>query len=490
MNATDPETSLEEPVESAEQPRRLDIAVAISDVGPCKKHVKVTIPREEIDRQMDDSVDRLKRETPLPGFRPGRAPRALFLRRFRKELSDEVKSTLLQNSLKQIDEDYKLEPMSPPKLDLGAIELPLEGALDFELDVEVRPQFAVPNFKGLKIGKPNVEITDEDVELRTRWYLKRYGRLVPKVQGTAELGDTVTADLTFLGPDGAVVGEHKELEFRVARELRLQDGAAPGFDEAIAGAAIGDTRTVEFKAGSSVPVPELRSTTLSLQVHVKDLKTVELPEITPQFLHSVGVLSLEDLHEEVRNRLTHRYAAEARQIVRNQVFDQLIKSTPFDLPTDLVAREERNTVSRMIAQLRDEGVSDDQIRAHVAEMRSNAHESTLRNFKEFLILAKIAEAEGIKVEDEDIEFEIGAIAARNDESPRRVRARLEKESGLDSLSERILDQKVVDLVLQHAEFVPLAVSKNPPDDPVETLEVTAIPVPETSGDEASAEASS
>ena len=124
--------------------------------------------------------------------------------------------------------------------------------------------------------------------------------------------------------------------------------------------------------------------------------------------------------------------------MRRQIVDQLIQQVPFDLPEDLVRRQEKSTLQRQVSEMRNAGFSDTQIRAREAEIRANAHESTLRSLKEFFLLAKIAEAEGVKVEDDDIALEVAAIAARTDESPRRVRSRLEKEGRLDDLATQSL----------------------------------------------------
>ena len=109
---------------------KLDIEVQISDVGPCKKHLKVAIAHGEIERQFKESIGTLQEAKPqVPGFRPGRAPRQLVEKRFRKEVSGQVKSTLLIAALEQIDEDYKLNPITQPTLDMAAIELPEEGPM-------------------------------------------------------------------------------------------------------------------------------------------------------------------------------------------------------------------------------------------------------------------------------------------------------------------------------------------------------------------------
>ena len=128
--------------------RKLDLEVAITDAGPCKKHLKITIPRSEIDLQFEESLESLQKDAAVPGFRPGRAPRQLIVKRFKKQVSQQVKSNLLMSSLEQIDKDYKLEPIVQPRLDIEAIEIPESGPMSFEMDVEVRPQFEIAQLQG------------------------------------------------------------------------------------------------------------------------------------------------------------------------------------------------------------------------------------------------------------------------------------------------------------------------------------------------------
>ena len=122
--------------ESPEAPFKMSISVDIQDAGPCKKHLKVSIPRAEIDRQYEKSLEDLRKEAVVPGFRPGRAPRQLVVKRFKKQVSDQVKSSLLMSSLEQIDQDYQLDPITQPQLDVAAIELPDDGPMSFEMTVE------------------------------------------------------------------------------------------------------------------------------------------------------------------------------------------------------------------------------------------------------------------------------------------------------------------------------------------------------------------
>lgn len=450
--------------------QKLDLDVQISDVGPCKKHLKVAISRVDIDRQFDESLGTMKKEAAVPGFRPGRAPKQLVERRFRKQVSEQVKSTLLMACLEQLDESYKLNPISQPQFDIEAIELPDSGPMRFEMDLEVRPEFALPSYKSLTVKRPTRTITDADIDAQLKLFLERHAKLVPKLEGGAEIGDFVTADLRF-HRDGTTLNEAKEIQFRLQPELRFQDGTVPEVGKALVGVTPGEARDSKAKIGSGSADPNLRGQTIDVTFQVHDLKQLRLPQTNKSFFESIGFDDEEDLRKALREVLERRHRSQQTQAIRRDIVTQLLNETPIDLPADLVGRQEKATLRRLVLDLKEQGLSESEIRAREAEIRANAHESTLRSLKEFFLLAKIAEAEDIKVEDEDLENEVEAIAARSDENPRRVRARIEKEGLGDVLASQILERKSLDRILEFVTFEEVALVEE--ESAVETLDQTA-----------------
>ncbi len=359
--------------EGTPEKRKLELDVQISDAGPCKKHIKVSIPRAEVERQFDESIGSVRKEAQVPGFRPGRAPKTLVERRFRKEVSGQVKSTLLMACMEQIDEDYDLNPITQPDIDVDAIELPEDGPMSFEMDVEVQPDFDLPAYKALTVKRPVKEISEADVDAQLRSFLERYAQLVPKFEGTAEIGDVITADLTF-HKDGVTFNQAKELTFRLQPELRFQDGRIPELAGALVGAKPGDVRETDAEIGSASPDPALRGQTIRVTVQLQDLKSLRLPELNAEFLRDLGFENRDEFRNALRGVLERRVAFQQRQAIRRQIVDQLIGEAPFDLPRDLVARQERSTLRRQVEEMRSAGMSDSEIRAREAEVRANAHE--------------------------------------------------------------------------------------------------------------------
>ena len=150
--------------EGKEEAVKLHQKVEIAEAGPCKKHVKVTIERADIDRILDKKFTELVADAPVDGFRPGKAPRKLIEKRYQKEVRQRVRGELLLQSLEQMVEETELAPLSPPQIEPDSIFVPDEGPLVYEFDVEVRPEFELPSYKGLKVKRSVRKFVDADVD--------------------------------------------------------------------------------------------------------------------------------------------------------------------------------------------------------------------------------------------------------------------------------------------------------------------------------------
>ena len=430
-------------------PLKLDVVV--ENVSTCERRVKVSIPRDDIDRYHEEAIGDLMPTALLPGFRPGRAPRRLVGSRFKTELSDQIRSKLVTDALTQVSEGQKLAPISEPDLDLAAVLLPDDGPMTFEFSIEVRPEFDLPNWKGLSIRRPMREITDEDVEEAIGNLLRERGRFVPHT-GAPKAGDLLVADLHFLDGD-TVLSHGHEMEIVVRPKLSLADAEFDGFDGLVKDARSGTTVTATVRVSDEAAVEELRGKDVTMELKVLDVKRHELPTLTPVLLEELGGFeSEEQLRDAVRRQLEQRLAWHRRRQVRQQVAAALTASAGWELPPALLKRQAQRELERAILELRRSGFDDDAIRRHVNELRQTVMASTARALKEHFILERIAEDESIADTSADYDEEIRAIAVQSGESPRRVRASLERRGLMDVLRNQIIERKTIDLVTSHATF--------------------------------------
>jgi len=432
-------------------PKPLSLEVAVEAVSTCQRRVKVTIPRADIDRYRDDAIGELMPSALLPGFRPGRAPRQLVSSRFKSELVDQIRSKLLTDAMTQVSEQQKLSPISEPELDAAAVLLPDDGPMTFEFSIEVRPEFDLPAWKGLAISRPAREISEADVDDALGSHLRERARFVPH-DGAPSVGDMIVAKLVFKDGD-RVLSEAAETEIIVRNTLSLADAEVPDFAKLVAKAKPGTTVTATVKVSDEAALEDVRGKEVTMELTVLDVKRLELPEMTPELLEELGGFeSVEALRTAVRGQLERQLEWHRRRQVRQQVANALTASASWDLPPALLRRQAQRELERAILELRQSGFDDDSIRRYVNELRQSVMASTARALKEHFILEKIAEDEGVGDTAADYDEEIRAIASQSGESPRRVRASLERRGLMDVLRNQIIERKTIDLITSHAAF--------------------------------------
>jgi trigger factor len=437
--------------EGEEKAERLSLEVKVDTRSTCERHIGVTIPREDIEKYFDKEFSELMPTAHVPGFRPGRAPRKLVETRFRKDIAEKVKSELLMNSLTQVNEDEKLAAISEPNLDLEAIELPEEGPLTFEFDIEVRPEFELPKWQGLVIEKPVREVTDTDVAQTLESILARRGRLVP-FEGPAASGDYITTNLTFKHGDKVLASANEEV-IRIRPVLSFRDGKIEGFDKLMDGVRAGETREGEAQLTEDAPNVDLRGQKVKAIFEVLEVKKLEVPEINAELLDDLGGFADEaELRDAIRDQLARQLEYEQRRLAREQITKALTVAADWDLPPGLLRRQSHRELQRAVMELQRSGFSEDEIRAHENALRQNSAATTAQALKEHFILERIAEDQEIDADENDYEAEIRLIASQSDESPRRVRARLEKSGSMDVLRNQIIERKVIERILEHATF--------------------------------------
>lgn len=437
--------------DAGEEKPKLNLDVKIEPRSACERHITVTIPRDEIERYLNDAYSEMMDKAVVPGFRAGRAPRKLVQLRFRKEVGEQVKGTLLMDSLEQISESHDLSPISEPDFDPTAVAVPETGPMIFEFDIEVRPEFTLPNWKGLTIERPVREFTDQDIERQMKDILGKHGRLVPH-EGPAEVGDYLTLNITFKDGESVISSVNEEV-IRVRRTLSFRDGNVQDFDKLMKGVEAGQKRTGQAKLAADAPNEALRGKSITAEFEVLEVKKLELPELTKSFLEQIGDFdSPGDLRDAIQDMLVRRLSYEQQKRARQQILAALTEAANWDLPPALLKRQSQRELQRALLELRRSGFGENEIRLHENELRQNSRVNTARALKEHFILERIAEDEKIEDQPEDYEHEITLIAQQSGESPRRVRAQLEKRGLMDTLRNQIIERKVIDLILEHGTF--------------------------------------
>ncbi|MGI9517682.1 MAG: trigger factor [Pirellulaceae bacterium] len=443
-------TELENDTTTAEADKpKLSLNVKVDETSPCERHVTVSIPRDDIERYFSEKFDELAPQAEVPGFRTGKAPRKLVENRFRDQIEDQVKGSLLMDSLAQISDDQDFSAISEPDFDFESIEIPDDGPMTYEFNIEVRPEFEMPNWKGMKLKRTEHEFTDEEVDSEIERIGSRSSDLIP-VDEAAKPGDWLVLNIVATHDDNEVASATEQL-VELRKNLSFGDAILNDFDKLMKGASAGDSKSTKVEVSEFATNEDLQGKEIDLELTVLDVKRMD-SRPAEEIIEMLGFDSVDKLREVVRENLNNQLQYSQRQEVRQQINELLTESATWELPQDLLKRQSRREMDRALIELRSSGFSEDQILAQENQLRQNVLSRTETTLKEHFILERIAEIEGVEDEDADYELEIAKIAMQRNDSPRRVRARLERTGQMDALRNMIVEQKVIGMIEEHAEF--------------------------------------
>ena len=451
------------PGDESEESNLPENTVTVEDVGVLKKKVIVQVNRQRIDAKFNEMFGELDRTAQVPGFRIGHAPRKLIEKRFGKDIADDVRNSLVGEAIGAAIEKAKLKTIGEPDIKLDEIKLPEDKEdMTFNFEVEVSPEFDLPEYKGIEIKRPIIEVNDERIDEFLTSFRHRYGRFKP-VETPAEAGDVVVADVSIAGED--IDFKQSNAELRVA-PAQVEGIILEDLAKALEGKKIGDAVSVKSTVPEGHPNEQWRGKKVSIAFDIKEIKHLELPELTEEFSRHVGFESLSDMREAVRERLLSGVVAEQQRAMRKQVCDFLSDKVDIELPEGLTQRHASQLLMRRTVDMMNAGVPKDQIEQNIQELQAAAAEQAGGELKMSFILGKLADAEDIKVDDGEINARIAQLAVQYNRRPERLRQEMTNEGTIDHLATAIREEKAIEKVLEVASVVD-AEPEAPSDKPAE-----------------------
>jgi len=424
--------------------------VTIEDAGPCKKKVTIEIAREKIDYTTDKQYKDLGKEAIIPGFRKGRAPRRLLEKRFGKETKEQIKLTLLVDASKSVIEDNELQTIGEPDIDVDNIELPTEGSLKFDFEVEVRPEINLPKLEGIPVTKTKLEVTDDQIDREIEQIQRWSGVWTPREGGSIELEDQIIAD-AVLKIEG--IEEEEKLD-NVEIYVRQNGfvGAIPveKLDKLLVGAEAGQTKETSVDVPKTFFREEYRGKKVDIQIDIKDIKWLKPAEIDENFLKRYGVEDKEELREKIQDTLHSRLEAQGRTEMTEQIYKYLLDKTEFDLPLDVVAEQAQSVLQRQYTNLLMRGLSREQIEEQIEQLKAGSEQQAQQQLKTFFIMDKVADKLEIDVSEEEINGHIAQLAMQRGQRPERLREDMERDGSLAQFSLEIRQDKCIAKLLETA----------------------------------------
>lgn len=414
--------------------------------------LKITAPAAEVNAGYKKAVKKIADQVNIPGFRKGKAPRAIIEMHYGKEpVKQEAFEIVANKAYSEALDQEKLIPVSDPKVEESVFE---EGK-DMELTIKVtlKPEPELGEYKGLHVDKKEVEITDEQVDAQIKDMMGRDAKMVVAEEGAViEKGDFAIID--FAGTvDGEPFsgGEGKGYPLEVGSNSFI-----PGFEDQLVGLSKGDSTDVEVTFPEEYFVKDLAGKEAIFKVNIQDVKRKELPELNDEYVASkTDFKTVEELRANYKERMQKAAEANAKAEYEHELIDLAVANAKFSVPEIMIEDKISQMVDEMKMSLESRKMSLDMYMQYtgldMAKIRENQRPVAEENVKTDLVLDAIAKAEDIQVDMADVDAEIAAISAQHGAAPEEVKKIIKGNGTMGLLLANILRRKAAHVVIDSAK---------------------------------------
>jgi trigger factor len=424
-----------------------------------KREIEVEIPAADVARETETLIQKYQKLARIPGFRTGHAPASIIKQRFAEGIKSDVVEALVPRYFRKETDKLGLTPVSQPRV--SDLHVHDGEPLRFKASFEVMPAIRVEDYKELRADKPDISVTEEEVEQSLK-NLQEQKATFTSVEGSP-LGDGDFAQVSLDGKpkdaDGAATSSATPGPTG-SNPVHMDDilveiggkGTMPEFTENLRGTSAGDERTFDVHYPQDFSDQRLAGKTFTYTVKVKGIKQKNLPELNDAFAKELGEFA--DL-EEVRKRIREGMEAEKKHTAEREAKDklvaELVKRNDFEVPEALVEHQIDIRLDRGLRALAAQGMkTEDMKKMDLNRLRGLQRDQAVQEVKAALLLEKIAEEEKIEVSDAEIDREVVALAEQSKQTPEAIRSRLTRDGALDRIRNRIRNEKTLDFLYRQS----------------------------------------
>jgi len=441
--------------------------VVVEPQANCIVTLHVEVPAERVDREWNQVASEFQRFAKVPGYRPGKAPASVILSRFAKDIREELKKKLLNESMREAIKGKNLSVISVSRVD--GVELAADKILRYTATVITSPEFELPDYSSIELDIERRAVADTDVDAMLDRLREQHATYEPVDGRGLEDGDF--AVLTYEGRlDGQLLSEAvpsspKLLQSRQNGWVQMEkDAILPGFSDALLGAQTNDERTFDLVVPADFPVTELQGKTLSYRVGVNAINSRALPELDDALAAKIlPGKTLAELRTTIQETLAGQAEEEFETKRRSGAMQFLLSKVDCELPAELVKNEMDGILSEIVKENQVRGVSDDELRAHQDELIGVAQQNARDRVRGTFLLLKVAEKEKLQVTEQDLAMRVTALASRYGISVQKMVKDLRRRDAFGALREQILTGKALDLLVSNVTVrgEPIPATANP-----------------------------
>jgi trigger factor len=443
----------------------------------CKREVEVEIPAAVVSKQQDAIVRQYTKQARVPGFRKGKVPANLIKNRFNNEVTSDLVESLVPQYFREAVVKAGYRPVSQPHI--YKLEYTPGEAMKFKAAFEVLPEFELADYSTIKVDKPEIKVTDEEVDAEIKQLQERQASFDPVNDDRgAETGEFVQVSFearpkgleaesgeakaeegageeqaSAEGADSAKATQPVQME-----EVLVEIGGAntiPEFTEHLSGAKAGDERSFDVNYPEDFYDKRLAGQSFSYKVKVNAIKKKTLPELNDDFAKELSqeFNGLDDLKQRIRENMALERNHQAEHDTKGKLLDELLAKHDFAVPRSLVEHPIDLRLERGLRALAAQGMkTEDMKRMDFGRLRAGQREAAVKEVKSNVLLAKIAIKENIQVSDEELDQEIAGMAQQMQQPVDEVKRRILQDDGAaDRLRERIRSEKALNFLYSKAE---------------------------------------
>ncbi|MEY2508311.1 MAG: trigger factor [Verrucomicrobiota bacterium] len=432
--------------------------VDVETQPPGMATLRIELAPEVVRKEWDAIAKNYSRYARIPGYRPGKAPKEVIERKFRKEIQDELTKALVSKSYHEAIAEKQLRVVS--LTDLGDVEFGDDRSMRFRATVVTAPEFELPDYKNIPVELPPTTVNEADVDTAIERLRDQVADFVDVADRDLAMGDYAVLDFTG-AIDGVPISDivpeaSKNLHGGKKFWLHLApENFLPKFCEQIVGMKTGGTRSVQVEFPADFPVTELGEKKADYAVTLNEIKEKVLPAIDDAFAAKImPEKTLADLRHTIEHNLEHEKEHEVDRVKEQQIVKFLHERISFDLPPPLLKNETRRALNELVHRNRERGVPDELLKGKEKELIEGAGSLAAHRLKTNFILHRIAEAEKFEVTREELDEAIRAQAAHYNVSVEKMRKELEEHDRINGLGEEILLGKTLDFLKANVSVEP------------------------------------
>jgi trigger factor len=422
--------------------------VTVEDLSSVKKILHIEVPEDEVIRELNNAYNHLKKTAKVKGFRPGKAPRSVLERLFRKDVHGDVSSKLLQDSFVAALKETDLNVIGSPKIDPPRLEE--KGPYKYDATIEVKPEIDDIDFKGLTLKKALYRVTDEEMDAQLKMLQKNLAKQQPVTEDRAVKED----DFVLIDYEGFEDGK-PFFETQKTENFTMKIGAgaiSKTLDEKLIGMKPGEENEILINFPEDHFNAKLANLTISFHVKLKEIREEILPEIDDEFAKKLGPYeTLDALKNAITDNLNEGYQKRVEQELNEQIYKDLIEKTEFELPESMITYELDNiideiekTLTYYNKSLEDQGLT----REALAEKHRETAEKKVRRH---LILDKIIKQEALVLSDQELEDGFTAMAQAVNQPVDAIKSYYQQnQDNLDFFKHTLLEKQAIKLIIKHS----------------------------------------